>query len=354
MNWETISRIGCSNICKTGAMFKPLIIKLLVLIFAFSNSTIVKSQADTSYRPSFNFRLDNDYLNISLRGTDRYYSDGLFLGFSSRASRLNPMDRLMVISSKSAFRIRTFSASHQIYTPHHIGNPNLQVGDYPYVGLFTMNYSNLTLESNYSIASELRLGMQGPVTHAEQLQKYIHRKIFHSNYPLGWQYQLPNDIAMCYTIRYTQRVWRQHHIEVASMAEVTMGTLYDNMKLGGVLTIGKSPGLFTPQQYIFGKRKTFRGSHIYMTLSPYMQLVQSNSLLEGGPFKSAGGMWGTSTAKYYHIDRSQLERFMYGYSWQLRYMCRAIALSYTQQFHSAEIKGQNGHVYGSVDIQVRL
>lgn len=313
----------------------------------------VKGQT-VSYAPSLIFKVDNDFFNINIRGTDRYYTDGFFLGFSSQVKKRNLFDRLMIVTSKDAFRIRNFSISQQIYTPHHIGNPNLQVGDYPYAALLAMRYGNRTITNSYSLYSQLTLGVQGPMALGEEVQKPLHKKIFHSNIPQGWQYQLPNDIAICYTLNLQGRLFQASNIELNGSGEVNAGTLYNNLSIGSNLKIGLFRSDYTPEAWLFLRDKQHYTRQIYLTISPYIKIVQSNSLLEGGPINAPGGAWGTPTARFYHIDRSDLERLIYGYSWMLRYVSYRFSIAFIQNFYSAEIKGLNGHMYGTFAFEIKL
>lgn len=326
---------------------------LLSLSLLISPASSFCQEKDKEYAPSLELKVDNDFFNISLKGTDRYYTNGFFIGVKSYVKNKNIFDRLMV-AEDSPYRIREIMLSHQIYTPQHIGNPELQVGDYPYAALLAVNYSNLTLKSDYALCSQLTVGVQGPIAQGERVQMYLHRKIFKSNVPQGWKYQLPNDIALRYTVRLEKRVWNVGKFDLRGNAEVNIGTLNNNLKVGATLCIGSVNSFFSVDDHLFLKKGRTGRKGVTFSVTPYIMMVQGNSLLEGGPLKSAGGAWGTYNAKYYHIDRSQLEKFVYGYSWTFRYSGKSMGISYSQNFYSPEIKGLDGHLYGSFSFDVRL
>ncbi len=329
-------------------------ISILIGLILFSGTWGTSFGQKAPFAPSLLVKIDNDYFNINIRGTDRYYSDGFFLGFSSQVRKRNILDRLMLTASKDAFRVRYLTVSQQLYTPHHIGNPNLQVGDYPYAALLALRYGNRTIMDDYAFYSQLTLGVQGPIALGEEVQKPLHQKVFHSNSPLGWKHQLPNDIAICYTFNFQKRLYDTQRIELNGYGEVNLGTLYNNLSAGAIFKVGLFSSSYAPQAWLFARDRQQVKRQIYLCLTPYIKMVQSNSLLEGGPLKTAGGAWGTPTAHYYHIDRSELERLIFGYSWMVKYVGTHVSVAYHQNFYSAEIKGLNGHMYGTITFEVKL
>jgi len=305
---------------------------------------------EPNYATTLNANFDNDFINLQMRGSDRYYSEGMLFGISSQVKKRQLLDRITLPSSNSAFRIRSFYIEHQLYTPHHIGNPDLQVGDYPYVGLIAASYGNRLLETGYSLTSTLTVGVQGPAAMGKELQTYLHQNVFHSNIPRGWKYQLPNDLALCYTFTFDKLLYGTSRVEVIGHTELRLGTLHNSLKMGGQFRFGSSYSFFDPHTWLFTQDKSNAKAQLYLTVEPYIMLVQGNSLLEGGPTNSLG----QSQAKYYHINRDQLQRLVYGYSWALHYEGRTVAIAFQEHLQSAEIKGLPAHEYASVKFRVKL
>lgn len=264
-------------------------------------------------------------------------------------------DRLSIAPSDSSFRFRTFSLEHQTYTPYHIGNPQLQVGDYPYVGLIAINYGNKFLEKDYSFTSILTIGVQGKAALSGEIQSFLHQKVFHSNIPQGWEYQLPNDIALCYTFSADKLIYGTERAEFLGNATLQIGTLHNNFKLGGLFRFGRFYNFYDPRSWLFSREKKSSKRQIYITIEPFLKFVQGNSLLEGGPINSPGAKWGKPGSKYYHINKDQLERIVYGYSWALCYVSRWFSVAFQQHLQSAEIKGGlPAHEYAGVKLGFKL
>lgn len=289
-----------------------------------------------------------------MRGSDRYYTCGILLEYASQARSRNIFDRIAIAPSDSSFQIRSISLDHQTYTPHHIGNSQLQVGDYPYVGLFVVNYGNRFLEKDYSFTSTLTLGIQGKAALSCEVQSFLHQKVFHSNIPQGWKYQLPNDIAACYTFSFDKKLYSTTRAEFLGNATLQFGTLHNTFKLGGLFRFGRFYNFFDPRAWLFTREKRFAKRQLYITVEPYLKFVQGNSLLEGGPTNAPGPAWGKPGAKYYHINRDQMERIVYGYSWTLCYVSRWYSIAFQEHLQSAEIKGLPAHEYGTVIFAIKL
>ncbi len=309
---------------------------------------------DLKYTTTFNFNVENDYISIKIRGNDRYYSEGMLLGFTSPVKKKNLFDRIAIASSDNAFRIRSFSLEHQIYTPHHIGNPNLQVGDYPYAALLVANYGNRFLEKDYSFTSTLTLGVQGPAALGYEIQLFLHRKVFGTNIPQGWKHQLPNDLAICYTFAFDKLIYSTSRVEIIGNAELQLGTLHNTFRLGPIFRFGRHYSFFDPCTWLFVRDKSTIKRQLYLTVEPFLKFVQGNSLLEGGPTNSPGRAWGQPESKYYHINRDQMERLVYGYSWALHYVNKWFSITFQEHLQSAEIKGLPAHEYASVKLGIKM
>jgi hypothetical protein len=331
----------------------PFLKKLLIATLLYLSFTLGQCQ-DLKYATSINFNFDNDYFSIKMRGNDRFYSNGILIGFASQVKRKQIFDRIAIATSDNAFRIRSFSLEHQIYTPHHIGNPNIQVGDYPYAALLVANYGNRFLEEDYSFTSTLTLGVQGPAALGYETQSFLHRKVFGTNIPQGWKYQLPNDLAICYMFAFDKLIYSTSRVEIIGNAELQLGTLHNTFRLSSIFRFGRHYSFFDPNTWLFVRDNSAIKRQLYLTVEPFLKFVQGNSLLEGGPANSPGRAWGQPESKYYHINRDQMERLVYGYSWALCYVSRWYSIAFQEHLQSAEIKGLPAHEYASVKIGIKL
>jgi len=330
------------HISKKLAIFR-ITLPLLLL-------TTISNAQTSRLSPTLNIKLDNDYFSLKMRGNDRYYSNGVLIGASFPADRKNLLDRMCIPTSSEGVAVRSISVEHQIHTPHHIGNPDLQVGDYPYAALLVLNYENRAMESTYSFTSKITLGVQGPAAMGKDIQTALHKRVFHSNIPQGWDYQLPNDLALCYSFTFDKLLYKESSVEFLGTTTLKAGTLYNNLTVGSRIRVGKISSYFNAETWLNGGTQ----SQLYFFAEPYVTLVKGNSLLEGGPFKSPGGAWGTSKARYYHIHRDLLERIVYGYSWGICYVSNHFRLALTEHLRSPEIKGVPSHEYASISLGFKL
>jgi hypothetical protein len=97
-----------------------------------------------------------------------------------------------------------FALVNQIFTPEDITKKELIVDDRPYAGwsFIETGFHKSTKDSLQSIY--LQLGFVGPLSQAEEIQKYIH-ELTGSDLPQGWENQLKNEFGV--NLRYVYN-WR--------------------------------------------------------------------------------------------------------------------------------------------------
>lgn len=328
---------------------------LLGLLCAFSFALPAWGQQESSpYAPSLLLQLDNDYLSMKVRGADRYYSSGMFLGARWAAGKRNFLDKLMLSMPAPVLQVRELQAMQLIQTPATIGNPNVQVGDYPYAALLALRYDSYTVGDGYGMGGAITAGVIGPQAQGEQLQRPLHEKLIGSNVPQGWRHQLPNDYVLGYQLRVDKRLWQQPRVELIGHAQANAGFLFNDLQLGASLRLGRFAPFFSADNWLFRRRGDRRPAQIYLAMRPYATIVLGNVLLEGGSFNSPVKPYGHPRSLYYHIDRDKMERLLYGYSWSLNYAGGGFSCSFVQHFQSAQIKDRFAHEYAGVLFAFRL
>lgn len=303
---------------------------------------------ERSYASSIFISNDNDFFNISTKGTDYYYTNGITIGFINKIKRKNCFDRLMLSPKNSVFTIRKIFIDHKAQTPENITNTAIQWGDYPYAALLTLNYSNFSFFDSYSLASQLTIGVIGPIAGGQEIQTFLHKKVFNSDLPQGWNNQLSNDIAINYKISGTKLLFETNNIETTLHSELNLGTLYNNIMISSSFRIGRFSSYYAPSAWLFDKCNS--RTQLFINISPFIKIVQGNSLLEGGPISALTH----SRNKTYYIDRKNLQHFLYGYSWSLCYRNRWMAILFAENFYSTEIKGLNGHCFASLGFEFKI
>jgi hypothetical protein len=101
----------------------------------------------------------------------------------------------------------TVRFGQEMYTPTDISDPDPPEGEQPYAGILALD-TGVHARSVRSLHTwNLRLGIVGPASGAEQIQRLIH-EITGSPIPQGWDTQLSNEFLLNLDYRYSHRIHR--------------------------------------------------------------------------------------------------------------------------------------------------
>jgi len=144
---------------------------------------------------SFSFYFGND----TFAGTDRCFTGGFKLTWMSgnlKNYKENPWLKWLPFVKKPEFlHSISLSLGENIFTPDNIRRSDLTKEDRPYAGFLYLaigvhSKSKLRLDT-----LEIDLGIVGPHSYAEQLQKFIH-ELINGVEPKGWHNQLKDEFAI--------------------------------------------------------------------------------------------------------------------------------------------------------------
>ena len=140
-----------------------------------------------------------------------------------------------------------FGVQQQIYTPYDISNPDQVPGRHPYAGTLLgfvgKRWSGeIAPRLTLSHDAELMMGILGPSSHADDIQKFIH-KVLGCKYPAGWEHQLHDEfeIELSYWPGLDWRVlgsefgWSLH---LSGETGGLFGTLQDAFGINGEIKVG--------------------------------------------------------------------------------------------------------------------
>jgi hypothetical protein len=86
----------------------------------------------------------------------------------------------------------SWTVAQEMHTPDDIQNPNPPLTDQPYAGVLYLDSVLYVRSERWAHAWELKLGVVGPASQAEDVQREFHQMIG-SDEPMGWDTQLPNE-----------------------------------------------------------------------------------------------------------------------------------------------------------------
>ena len=201
--------------------------------------------------------LDND----KWAGSDRYYTNGMKIGFGVSASKMpgRDMSRTTIDAVGKFFncgpvenRNAGIFVGQNMYTPRDTSVTTPQPSDRPWAGWL---YAGLVYQAQRKCGGdsealdtiEFDIGVVGPSAQGEDVQNWWHRVI---NVPeaRGWDNQIPDEIGVLVSYLHKQK-WKQgKHVEVIPHAGAVLGTVMTLVRGGGMVRAGHNMTGFGPDR----------------------------------------------------------------------------------------------------------
>jgi len=246
---------------------------------------------------------DNDILD----NTDRFYTNGIRFDFISPVFQRFPLNLLMIPYWKSGMNYYGISLIQNMYTPSTTKIGGILYGDRPYAAYLILKSFKITNDSRdkFRQTSEIDVGIIGPASLGDFVQKSFHKDVPTNSEPLGWEYQIQNDLVLNYNLSYDNGVVGGKDLEVNLTGTGALGALYTNIG-GGIML---RTGILNPYFKNLGisKRSTYeeKGLHmiqILFSLKSNVKFVGYDATLEGGIFNKTNS---------YTIGQNSVTRFVY-------------------------------------------
>ena len=256
--------------------FLPFLFSLFyaVNIFAQSHSTEIGLQTD-----------NDSYL---MQGSDRYYTDGIYLHYRHALT----VDK----DSKLANKVLGIEVGQKIYNPQsgsvrYKGADQPFLVDRPFAGYL---YAGATLNFLYKNESNLKLGAQvgviGPGAFGKEVQDYVHDH-FGFYHPDGWEYQIHNEAQLNLSAAYNGLIARGSWIDASYASYVNLGNGFSGAGAGGMVRVGSFNQLFNSvaTQSTAIKAQTTAPLHkheIFFYYKPLLNYVLYDATIQGGLFNN--------------------------------------------------------------------
>ncbi|MCW3083112.1 MAG: outer membrane protein [Bacteroidetes bacterium] len=309
--------------------------------FAYSNvfgQTPVDSAAtNRSPESYFKFNYDNDFFSA----TDRYYTQGIRVELSMPMFKYNPFSKVL-LKLKTAKNYYGIAIEHDGFTPKSIRHDTVFVGERPYA--CTAFLSNFLISTDpvklQRLTTQLDLGIIGPNAKGAEMQKGIH-KALNNIQPLGWQYQVANDVVINYNIEYEKGFLALKHFEFIGQAGLRAGTLYDDVNMGAMMRVGWMQPYF--ENLGMTKHATTHKFQCYVFLKENVRAVQYNATMQGGVFEKNS---------VYTIRVSDMQRVVGTGEVGIVIAYKRVSIEYTKFYISPEFYGGLPHGWGHCVITV--
>lgn len=252
---------------------------LLLAVGAFQLS----SKAQT-YKNEFGFKSDNDaYL---AQGSDRYYTNGLFIQFR----RAIDQQTLAPQIEKKTYEI---TVGQKMYNPISGFVPDPARQDRPFAGyLYAEGALNWFLKNESVIRAGVQIGTTGPNSLAQKAQELLHRTVgFYA--PEGWEYQIRNEMAINLSAQYTRLMYRTPDaiMDLSFEGYANAGTTFDGAGAGILFRVGKINQLFNSAytNAAVGNNAKTKGlvkQEVFFYAKPQLNFVAYDATVQGSLFNN--------------------------------------------------------------------
>ncbi|MEM9724050.1 MAG: lipid A deacylase LpxR family protein [Pseudomonadota bacterium] len=294
--------------------------------------------------------------NDLVADTDRDYTSGVRLDYITPRNQLSPFGdvakRQLNPWLKAEDWYEIYAVGQTIFTPTDISAPPAR-GDRPYAGFLYGSFGVAADSGDQLNTVVLDVGVVGPLSGAEQTQKYVH-DIIDAAKPVGWDLQLENEPAFRVLYEHKRRAFLDLSlpffdlgVDMLPHANVSLGTLDISAGAGVTLRLGAGllddygPPRVRPAVGAPGFFSTNRFFRWYLFAGAEGRAVGRNLLLEGNTF---GGRDGVTINPF-------VGDFQVGAAAGLG----AVELSYTHVLRTEEYAAQPGFAeFGSFNIRTKF
>jgi len=278
-------------------------------------------------------RYENDYFNAQ----DWYFTQGTRFELAAMFMQKSPVSKLLFSQSTETFRSDALFIQHDAYTPTSISSDTILTGDHPFGCAFYVGEKRLSINSNANsrLSSDIIVGALGMAGACKDVQTVIHEATGNP-IPVGWQFQVANDLILNYHVRYEKGFLRKPGAELLAFGDGRIGTIYDDARLGLSGRMGKMRSFFEPIRKTGESRFRF-----YFQGSAYVEVVGFNATMQGGLFSDSE----------YTIPSSDINRVLYGASARVVLAFGRWSIEHYKTWRTAAFRDGRNHGWGAGEIR---
>lgn len=313
--------------------FKLLVFFILICIELFSQKD--SSSLQIVQENYFRLKYENDFFT----STDRYYTQGISISFIHPIIKFSPFSKALIKLKTSTSNYFGLHVQQDCFTPKSIRIDTIMFGERPYTGIFFISHSlsSLDRKKKLNLQTQIDFGVIGKCARCEDEQKAIHKALLNIA-PLGWEYQLSNDIILNYKTKYEKGMVSKKHFELMTNVNFKLGTLYTDVGTGITIRFGFFDSYFN--NLGLSKEPSSRKFKIYFELLSNGKLVGYNATLQGGLFSK----------DIYVIDANNLSRFVFDGTAAITMAYKTFSLRYSLTYLTREYHSGVDHGWGGIYI----
>jgi hypothetical protein len=313
---------------------KSILLSSILSILTFSASA-------QTFKNEFGFKSDND--SYLAQGSDRYYTNGLFIDYR----RAMDQSKLKNGLEKKIYEI---SAGQRMYNPISGYAPDPAKQDRPFAGYLYVGGALSWFHSNETVLkTSIEIGTTGPNSLAEDGQELLHNTV--GFYELdGWQYQIRNEMAVNLSAQYTKLLHRASNnaIDFSFDGYANLGTTFSGAGAGILFRAGGINQLFNSAytNAVIGnnaKTKALVKREIFFYAKPQLNFVAYDATVQGSMFNN------NSPVTF------GVKPIVFAQQIGFNYSSQRFTFDFGMLFKTKEIKSTaKAHQYGSISIFYRF
>ncbi len=287
-------------------------------------------------RESFlKINFDNDILDY----TDRFYTNGIRIDMISPAFSGNPVSKLLLPYWGAGTNHYGLSLVQNMYTPSTTKTGGILYDDRPYAAYLFLGSFKITNDPIHKFrqTSELDLGIIGPWSFGEWVQRSFHSTVPTNNEPLGWEFQVQNDVVLNYNAVLEKGIWNTPAIDFNLITSASLGTLHTNVS-GGFLF---RTGWMNPYFANLGIAKRASLQRAGLRKAQFIFFVKGSGKLIGYDATLEGGLINHSSV--YTLSVDQITRMVFQTSAGMTFTFNGFRIDAEQIILSPEFKHEIWH-----------
>ncbi len=290
------------------------------------------------YQHEFGFQSDND--SYLAQGSDRYYTNGLFLNY-----RFSTDPRQL--KSGMEKKVVELSAGQMIFNPRSGYRPDPTTQDRPFAGyLYVGTAINWFKKDEQILRASVQLGTTGPNSLAQDGQELLHRT-FGFYETAGWAYQIRNEAAVNASVQYVRLLQRAENTNTDLSFEgyVNAGTTFSGAGAAILFRAGNLEQLFNSSSYHarVGAAAQQPRNELFFYAKPQLNFVAYDATIQGSMFSNNSPV--TYGAK----------PIVFSQQVGVNYSTGRLTLDFNAIFKTREIKSTAlAHQFGSISAYYRF
>ncbi|MFH1936561.1 MAG: lipid A deacylase LpxR family protein, partial [Bacteroidota bacterium] len=315
-------------------------------LIAYMEQESYPSMITLSPERYFHLQLDNDIFNY----TDRFYTNGIQLSLITPGLRLNPLSAVLIPYWNRGVNYYGLSLVQNMYTPSTSKIGGIMVGDRPYAAYLYVGSNKTTNDARKRVRliSELQIGILGPSSLGEYVQRAFHNTVPTNNEPLGWEFQIQDDFLLNYFVRIEKGIVSIPGLDLLIQGSGSLGTVYTNIAGGTYIRTGWFNSyfinLFLSKKSLNQLRNT-RNFQYYFFADLSGKAMGYDATLQGGLFNRSSP---------YTISSDKLNRLMFIGSGGIIVSYGGFQLKGEQFIQSPEFVNGWWHKWLSIGLTFRL